>query len=208
MLIHASREQHRVSSGSINEPYLVDPVELEVGEHAEGAVLSSRTACSGAFCTSKHHQSIMSSIQRHVGGAIRQPAAALRTSWRAQILRDSSAVWPLLRAPASAIGVRRRGRTEIKCRASGWDGAVLLTFREGFRSPVKASAATRPCALEPRRELTNNPSTKPPSSPAFSGEPAAAWALGRARPSTEQRARPGPRLVSRRHAHRHLRMLG
>ena len=143
MLIHASREQHRVSSGSINEPYLVDPVELEVGEHAEGAVLSSRTACSGAFCTSKHHQSIMSSIQRHVGGAIRQPAAALRTSWRAQILRDSSAVWPLLRAPASAIGVRRRGRTEIKCRASGWDGAVLLTFREGFRSPVKASAATR-----------------------------------------------------------------
>ena len=67
-----------------------------------------------------------------IGGAIRQPAAALRTSWRAQILSNCSAVWPLLRAPASAIGVRRRGRIEIKCRASGWDGAVLLTFREEF----------------------------------------------------------------------------
>ena len=55
------------------EPKLVDPVELEVGEAAEGAALSSRTACSGAFCASKQHQSIMSSIQRHIGGAIRQP---------------------------------------------------------------------------------------------------------------------------------------
>jgi hypothetical protein len=41
------------------------------------------------------------------------------------------------------MGWRRSGWTEIKCRASGWDGAVFLTFREGFRSPVKASAATR-----------------------------------------------------------------
>ena len=48
----------------MNEPKLVDPVELEVGENTEGAALSSRTACSGAFCASKQHQSIMSSIQR------------------------------------------------------------------------------------------------------------------------------------------------
>ena len=46
------------------EPKLVDPVELEVGEDAEGVALSSRTACSGAFCASKQHQSIMSSIHR------------------------------------------------------------------------------------------------------------------------------------------------
>ena len=48
----------------MNEPKLVGPVELEVREDAEGAALSSRTACSGAFCASKQHQSIMSSIQR------------------------------------------------------------------------------------------------------------------------------------------------
>ena len=59
----------------MNEPKLIDPVELEVGEDAEAASLSSRTACSGAFCASKQHQSIMSSIQRHVGGAIRQARA-------------------------------------------------------------------------------------------------------------------------------------
>ena len=46
------------------EPQLVDPLELEVREDAEGAALSSRTACSGAFCASKQHQSILSSIQR------------------------------------------------------------------------------------------------------------------------------------------------
>ena len=56
----------------MTEPKLVDPVELEVGEDAEGVALSSRSACSGAFCASKQHQSIMSSIQRHIGGAIRQ----------------------------------------------------------------------------------------------------------------------------------------
>ena len=60
----------------MNEPKLVDPVELEVGEDVEGAALSSRTACSVAFCASKHHQSSMSSIQRHIGGAIRQGKAA------------------------------------------------------------------------------------------------------------------------------------
>ena len=65
VLIYALREQHRVCSGSMNEPKLVDSVELEVGQHAEGAALSSRTACSGAFCASKQHQSILSSIQRH-----------------------------------------------------------------------------------------------------------------------------------------------
>jgi hypothetical protein len=39
----------------MNEPKLVDPVELEVGEDAEAASLSSRTAGSGAFCASKQH---------------------------------------------------------------------------------------------------------------------------------------------------------
>ena len=57
------------------EPQHVDPLELEVREDAEGAALSSRTARSGAFCASKQHQCIMSSIQRHVGGAIRQARA-------------------------------------------------------------------------------------------------------------------------------------
>ena len=53
---------------------LVVSAELADGSSGlgEGAVLSSRTACSGAFCASKQHQSIMSSIQRHIGGAIRQ----------------------------------------------------------------------------------------------------------------------------------------
>ena len=41
-----------------------DPLEFEVRENAEGAALSSRTACSGAFCASKQYQSILSSIQR------------------------------------------------------------------------------------------------------------------------------------------------
>ena len=59
------------------EPKLVDPVELEVGEDVEGAALSSRTACSGAFCASNHHQFILSSIQRHIGGAIRQAKAGV-----------------------------------------------------------------------------------------------------------------------------------
>ena len=49
----------------MNEPKLVDPVELEVGEDVEAASLSGRTACSGVFCASKQHQSILSSIQRH-----------------------------------------------------------------------------------------------------------------------------------------------
>ena len=59
------------------EPKLVDPLELEVENDAEGVALSSRTACSGAFCASKQHQSIMSSIQRHIGGAIRQAKAGV-----------------------------------------------------------------------------------------------------------------------------------
>ena len=79
-----------------------------------------------------------------IGGAIRQPAAALRTTWRAQILCDSSAVCTIPRPPAGTMGWRRSGWTEIKCRASGWDGAVNTDFREEFSSPVKASAATRP----------------------------------------------------------------
>ena len=67
-----------------------------------------------------------------------------RTTWRAQILRDSSAIWTIPRAPAGTMGWRRRGRIEIKCRASGWDGAVQTDFREEFSSLLQASAATRP----------------------------------------------------------------
>ena len=59
----------------LNLCQLVDPLELEVRGDAEGAALSSRTARSGAFCASKQHQCIMSSIQRHVGSAIRQARA-------------------------------------------------------------------------------------------------------------------------------------
>ena len=44
------------------EPQHIDPLELEVSEDEEGAALSSRTACSGAFCASKNHQFILSSI--------------------------------------------------------------------------------------------------------------------------------------------------
>jgi hypothetical protein len=57
----------------MNEPKLVDPLELEAGEDAKGAALSSRTACNGAFCASKHHQSTLSSIQRHRRVPICQP---------------------------------------------------------------------------------------------------------------------------------------
>ena len=61
----------------MNELKLVDPVELEVGEDVEGAALSSRTACSGAFCASKHHQSSMMHVLHSapIGGAIRQAEA-------------------------------------------------------------------------------------------------------------------------------------
>ena len=61
----------------MNEPKPVGPVELEVREDMEGAVLSSRTAYSGAFCASNHHQFILSSIQRHISGAIHQAKAGV-----------------------------------------------------------------------------------------------------------------------------------
>ena len=62
----------------MNEPKLVNPLELqlEAGEDAKGSALSSRTACNGAFCASKHqwmHQSTLSSIQRHRREPICQP---------------------------------------------------------------------------------------------------------------------------------------
>ena len=44
----------------MNEPKLIDPIEIEVREDAEGVALSSRTGCNGAFSSSKQHQSIMS----------------------------------------------------------------------------------------------------------------------------------------------------
>ena len=63
-------------------------------------------------------------------------SCTVRTTWRAQILRDSSAVWTHRRAPAGSICVHWRRWTERKCRPSGWDGAVFVTFREEFTSPV------------------------------------------------------------------------
>ena len=71
--ISASREQHRVCSGSVFEPQLVESLDLEVGEDAARAALSSRTSCSGACCAGKHHQSTLSSIQRHRRVPIRHP---------------------------------------------------------------------------------------------------------------------------------------
>ena len=73
VLIHASREQHHVCSGSVFEPQLVESLDLEVGEDAARAALSSRTSCSGACCAGKHHQSTLSSIQRHRRVPIRHP---------------------------------------------------------------------------------------------------------------------------------------
>ena len=63
-------------------------------------------------------------------------SCTVRTTWRAQILRDSSAVFTLLRAPAGSTGVHWRRWTERKCRPSGWDGAVFVTFRQEFTSPM------------------------------------------------------------------------
>ena len=57
-------------------------------------------------------------------------SCTVRTTWRAQILRDSSAVFTLLRAPAGSTGVRTSGWTERKCRPSGWDGAVAPDFSQ------------------------------------------------------------------------------
>ena len=88
----------------MNEPKLADPVELEVGHHAEGAALSSRTACSGAFCASKHHQFILFSIQRHIGGAIRQQAkAGFLQGLLATAKSFSQTVFNAARAPTSVV---------------------------------------------------------------------------------------------------------
>ena len=87
----------------MNEPKLVDPVELEVGEDAEGVALSSRTACSGAFCASKQHQSIMSSIQRHIGGAIHQAKAGVLQGLLATAKSFLQTVFNSARAPKRAM---------------------------------------------------------------------------------------------------------
>ena len=88
------------------EPKLVDPVELEVGEAAEGVALSSRTACSGAFCASNHHQFILSSIQRHIGGAIRQAKAGVLQGLLATAKSFLQTVFNAARAPSSAVQQR------------------------------------------------------------------------------------------------------
>ena len=79
-------------------------MELEVGENAEKAALSGRTACSGAFCASKQHQSIMSSIQRHIGGAIRQ--AGVLQGLLATAKSFLQTVFNAARAPSSAVQQR------------------------------------------------------------------------------------------------------
>ena len=81
-------------------------MELEVGENAEGAALSSRTACSGAFCASKHHQFILSSIQRHIGGAIRQSGARVLQGLLATAKSFLQAVFNGARAPSWVVHQR------------------------------------------------------------------------------------------------------
>ena len=88
------------------EPQLVDPLELEVKEDAEGAALSSRTACSGAFCASKQHQSIMSSIQRHIGCAIRQAKLAVLQGLLATAKSLLQTVFNGARAPSWVVHQR------------------------------------------------------------------------------------------------------
>ena len=80
-------------------------MELEVGENAEKAALSGRTACSGAFCASKQHQSIMSSIQRHIGGAIRHTPgqAGVLQGLLATAKSFLQTVFNAARAPSSAL---------------------------------------------------------------------------------------------------------
>ena len=87
----------------MNEPKLADPVELEVGHHAEGAALSSRTACSGAFCASNHHQFILSSIQCHIGSAIRQAKAGVLQGLLATAKSFSQTVFNAARALTSVV---------------------------------------------------------------------------------------------------------
>ena len=88
------------------EPKLVDPLELEVESDAEGVALSSRTACSGAFCASKQHQSIMSSIQRHIGGAIRQAKAGVLQGLLATAKSFLQTVFNGARAPSWVVHQR------------------------------------------------------------------------------------------------------
>ena len=125
------------------EPKLVDPVELEVGEDAEGVALSSRTACSGAFCASKQHQSIMSSIQRHIGGAIHQPGAGVFPHLLRTAKSFLQAVFNAARAPNSAVQQRGSLRDSMDCARGDVEKRVFLTFRERFSSLLQASAATR-----------------------------------------------------------------
>ena len=90
----------------MNEPKPVGPVELEVREDVEGAVLSSRTAYSGAFCASNHHQFILSSIQCHIGGAIRQAKAGVLQGLLATAKSFLQAVFNGARAPSWVVHQR------------------------------------------------------------------------------------------------------
>ena len=125
------------------EPQLVDPLELEFREDAEGAALSSRTARSGAFCASKQHQSILSSIQRHVGGAIRQPGAEVFPHLLPTAKSFLQAVFNGARAPRWVVHQRGSLRERVDGAGGDVEKPVLLTFRQNFSLPASASAATR-----------------------------------------------------------------
>ena len=81
-------------------------MELEVGKDAEGAALSSRRACSGAFCASNHHQFILSSIQRHIGGAIHQAKAGVLQGLLATAKSFLQTVFNGARAPSRVVHQR------------------------------------------------------------------------------------------------------
>ena len=121
-------------------------MELEVGENAEKAALSGRTACSGAFCASKQHQSIMSSIQRQSGAvptAITQPVHEVLQGLLASAKSFLQAVFNGARAPSWVVHQRGSLRERMDGAQSYTEKRVFLTFRQRFRSLLQASAATR-----------------------------------------------------------------
>ena len=118
------------------EPQHVDPLELEVREDAEGAALSSRTARSGAFCASKQHQCIMSSIQRHVGGAIRQARAEVFPYAIATAKSFLQAVFNGARAPRWVVHQRGSLRERVDGARSYTEKPVFLTSPTELQSSV------------------------------------------------------------------------
>ena len=109
--ISASREQHRVCSGSVFEPQLVESLDLEVGEDAARAALSSRTSCNGACCAGKHHQSTLSSIQRHRRVPIRQPKREVFPYLLPSAKSFCCAVFKAARPPTSVVQQCSRARS-------------------------------------------------------------------------------------------------